>query len=79
MNEYNGWTNYPTWVVNLWLTNDEGDAATLAKYVDADDPEGLKELVEECAPELQGMYSDLFTWALGMVDWHEIIRANRED
>jgi len=21
---YNGWKNYPTWAVNLWLANDEG-------------------------------------------------------
>lgn len=22
---YNGWTNYETWVVNLWMDNDPGD------------------------------------------------------
>jgi len=21
---YNGWKNYPTWAVNLWLSNDQG-------------------------------------------------------
>ena len=24
MSEYNGWTNYETWCVNLWITNDQG-------------------------------------------------------
>lgn len=23
-NEYNGWTNYETWAVNLWIDNDGG-------------------------------------------------------
>jgi len=33
---YNGWSNYPTWAVNLWIDNDQGiQEATLEVVRDA--------------------------------------------
>jgi len=32
---YNGWRNYPTWCVNLWLGNDEGSYNEARKLVSA--------------------------------------------
>lgn len=35
---YNGWTNYETWLVNLWIQNDQAlHAALHADVVNADD------------------------------------------
>lgn len=31
---YNGWKNYPTWAVNLWLSNDEGLYRTVLGMVE---------------------------------------------
>jgi len=43
---YNGWKNYPTWAVNLWLSNDEGlYAGTLAR-VEASKGEGRHEVAD---------------------------------
>ena len=39
---YNGWKNYPTWCVNLWLSNDGGLYRETLDRVD-----GAKRLVEE--------------------------------
>jgi hypothetical protein len=31
---YNGWSNYPTWAVNLWLSNDRGLYEATAELVE---------------------------------------------
>jgi hypothetical protein len=30
---YNGWTNYETWNVNLWIDNDEGTYRAKREYI----------------------------------------------
>lgn len=34
-NKYNGWTNYETWCVALWLDNDSGSAHYVAALAEA--------------------------------------------
>lgn len=79
-----GWKNYETWCVNLWLDNDErlyrevrDRAQALARNTDPEDAkstmsEWLKDYVGELQPTLGGMWADLLTSALGEVDWAEI-------
>lgn len=76
---YNGWTNYETWVVGLWIGNEEetwnyyvemarasSDVCELARKIRDDISDGL--------PDLDGMYEDLMGKALGNVDWQVIAR-----
>lgn len=77
---YNGWVNYPTWNVNLWL-DEYGCNADLHRMArKADSEYNLAGQIEAYASELMlgeedetaGAKSDLLTWAWGMVDWNEI-------
>jgi hypothetical protein len=33
-NEYNGWTNFETWLANIWITNDEGTTQMIQEQID---------------------------------------------
>lgn len=46
---YNGWANYETWCVSLWLENEQGDC------------ESWKEQAEECREEAKDRTQDYWT------------------
>lgn len=75
--KYNGWTNYETWCVNLWIDNEEASqdfwhrAAERAK--DVYQLAGwMRTHFEEAVPALDGFWADMPGAALSEVDWDEI-------
>lgn len=82
---YQGWANYPTWAVHLWLANDEGgylaSQDVLARATTArDGGEALQAWIEEGNPlEGASMYADILGWALQIVDWDAVARAMGPD
>jgi len=82
---YNGWTNYETWNVKLWLDNEEytyHDMVDLARHaIDSGRLAGqIKEYVEDMMPDLgASMFADLLGAALHEVDWYEIAEAYFEE
>jgi hypothetical protein len=90
--EYNGWTNYETWNVKLWMDNEEGsyrywnDQArrAISKNADKDDAtyDLAKQLEQEHRgglPDLNGCYADLLNAAIGEVNWGEIAHSLIDD
>lgn len=87
----NGWSNWETWNVKLWLDNDQGTYESVREVVRSNvrETEGvasydgtLAEAIKEFCDELtQGdetpasMATDLLRGALGAVNWQEIARA----
>lgn len=82
--EYNVWSNRETWVVNLWLTNNESYYDTLQSIIklnEADEqPAELERWVRDDLDWLDieaSMWTDLLTTSLGRVNWYEIVEGNR--
>jgi hypothetical protein len=76
--KYQGWTNYETWNVKLWLDNDEGSYHWLGDLAQTawDNAE-----IEEQNPlaDQATMWSDLLSAALSEVNWMEIAGSVLED
>ena len=78
---YNGWTNYETWLVNLWMDNEPGgkefiwewlgersvgvQAGRLAQFLEETYAEGADDL------SLPPFWNDLLRGALSEVNWME--------
>lgn len=86
-NEYSGHTNRPTWLVSLWIDNDDGmynsvlDSA-IEQYNECDKDEHefcnqfsewLKDFITQDNPTAEsGLFTDLLQFALDIVDWYDI-------
>lgn len=82
---YNGWSNRETWVVNLWLTNEEcyyHELRSIVKNFDTTDEqaEELEQYVRFIVDTVDrvGIMSDLLSTSLGRVNWYEIAENNQE-
>ena len=78
MCKYNGYKNYETWLVNLWIDNDQSESAywiSEARYYNGDAyelSEALKEHYECLVPEEPNVMTDLLRSAISEVDFYEI-------
>jgi len=83
---YNGWSNRETWLVSLWLNNDEYNYRLFSEILEMKisssiKAERLQELVEDQMYDLElgaNLFSDLLSTSLSKVDWLEVIKANLE-
>jgi hypothetical protein len=84
--DFSGWSNYPTWCVNLWLSHDERVYKAMLDRLKIHAPltgpslhvaEALKHLVRlELAPSLGAtLAGDLLGYALDQVNWLELAES----
>ena len=79
--EYNGWTNYETWLVNMWFGDIFADMANEGQLGGAD---YLQDFVEEMLESdgslpQSGFAADIMNAALREVDWEDLYDHYYED
>ncbi len=83
--DYEGWCNRETWLVSLWLINDESSYSSFLDGVRTkagtlyDKAEWLESMIRE-SYEIQypqgSLWTDLMYTTLGRVNWYELVEEN---
>lgn len=77
---YNGWSNYETWNVSLWLNNDEGTYRELQRLQQhADDKDELATKIREFCEAIWENGKTPDDADLKQVDWDEIAESEWQD
>jgi len=80
MTKYNGWTNYETWLVNLWFSDSYNEyfleqfrEGELLEKVNHDQLRDyvVEGFLDEQTPE-NGLVTDLVNNAMSQVNWREL-------
>jgi len=74
---YNGYENKPTWLVPLWIDNEEGTYHAVRDFIAENGTENLRDFIEEMYQVGEGasINSDMLGWAWAHVNWDEVVEA----
>lgn len=83
---YNGWANYETWLVNLWLTEDPHTEELISGWAKEMEEYELARTLEDYVDDMidaedirSGLIQDFITSAMSEVDWEELAQHYIED
>ena len=90
MNEektYNGYTNYETWCIMMWIDQDQEKLKTIQEIIELGQKEealgieimdAIKNYMDGFIPELEGFPADLLNAAFSEVNFYEIYEHIRD-